>query len=228
MYDDILYSSDDDDEDYDNDQNSPIAEKPLDNSSKIARYEAAIAEKLATEARLASVDKKLANTRILEKSLDIQARKVLADTWLKIHLENDAVQHETYRIIHRFYWLKIEQVREKNPIPVWRLRRGFRDISRMSRKIFEKSGKREFFLFAEWVTHLDSLVKLNSQVSDERFSNRILENEYCQEFSDKDDYSIMPVNRNVAVKFKRPKQLDAALHNKIFEGTISLGLLPKK
>ena len=228
MFDDILYSSDDDDEDYGNDQKSSTAEEPLDNSAKIARYEAAIAEKLAAGARLAYVNKELANTRNLEKSLDIQARKVMADTWLKIHRENDAVQHETCRIIHRFYWLKIEQVREKNPIPIWRLRRAFRDISRMSTKIFEKSGKREFFLFAKWVTHLDSLVKLNSQVSDERFCNRILENEYCQDFSDKDDYSIMPVNKNVAVKFKRPKQINAALHNKIFEGTISLGVLPKK
>jgi len=228
MFDDIFYNADDDDENYDSDDSSPIVKKPLDNSQKIAKYEAAIRLKLEQESRELVVNRKLASARILATSAENHQRSILAQSWLKIHHENDAVQHELYRIIHRFYWLKIEQVREMKPIPVWRLRRAFRDISRMSRKIYEKSEKREFLLFAEWVQKLDNLVKLSSQVTDERFLNKLIENEYCQPFSDSDDYSIMPVDRKITVKFKRPKPLDAALHNEVFKATISEGLLLKK
>lgn len=228
MFDDILYSSDDDDEQFDSDDNLVTVENVVDNSAKIARYEAAIKAKIEQQNRESGVNKSLAIARILATSKDKQERAKVAQSWIKIHQENDAVQHELFRIIHRFYWLKIEQVREKNPIPVWRLRRGFRDISRMSRKIFEKNGKREFFLFAEWVQNLDSLVKLSSQVTDERFTSRILENEYQQDFSDRDDYSIKPVDRKITVKFKRQKPLDAAMHNEIFKATIAEGLLNKR
>jgi len=227
MYDDILYDSNADDEDYDSD-NSVTTTIVIDNSIKISKYESMIADKLMNESRLSIIDKKLATSKILKDSIEKKEREILSHKWLIIHLENNETQFKLYKMIDRFYWLKIEQVREKNPLPIWKLRRAFRDISRMSTKIFQNTGKQEFLIFSQWVQNLDSLVKLSSQVCDERFVNRILENEYTQPFTDRDDYSIMPVNKNVTVTFRKAKRLDAATHNEVFAKSIDLGLIDKK